>query len=260
MHARLNTLFACLLVAASTGLAQQKETPLTSVALFKVTPDKMVGFMTIMNLFTPALDKLLAAGTITGYGVESDILHTGEPNVAFWISSSNFTNLAEGEKAIQSVIKSNPDKMAAAWGLTDFAAHRDLIVRSIESNYGKVPAGALPVSDFDARKIKPGKGSAVTMMFRHFDKPILDKLVADGTIYGYSLDVEAVHTMEPGMAWFIVIMPNLGAKDKVRAAYDAASEKMSASERDAMQKMQEEMFVAGSHRDSLSEALIFKMK
>jgi len=260
MQIRRNTLFVCLLLAASACFGQQTETPLTSVALFKVTPDKIAAFMDVMKLFTPELDKLLAAGTIRGYGVDSDIVHTGEPNVAFWISSSNFTTLAESEKAVQSVIRGNPDKMKTAWGLSDFAAHRDLIVRSVESNYGRVPEGALPVSDFDARKIKPGKSSSVLMMFRHFDKPILDKLVADGVIYGYSLDVEAVHTMEPGMSWFITVLPSLGAKDKVRAAYNAAFEKLSASERDAMQKMEDDMFVPGSHRDSLSEALIFRTK
>ncbi len=260
MNVRHTTLSACLLLAASACFGQQTETPLTSVAMFKVTPDKMGGFMDVMTLIAPALDKLLAAGTITGYGVDSDMLHTGEPNLAFWFSAANFAGLGEGEKAIDSAIAANPEKMKSAWGLTDFAAHRDLIVRSVESNYGKVPAGAHPISDFDARRIKPGKNSSAMMMFRHFEKPILDKLVADGVIYGYSLDVEAVHTMEPGMTWFITILPDLGAKDKVRAAFTAASQKFSASERDAMQKMEDEIFVQGSHRDQLSEALIFKMK
>ena len=260
MHARTSALSACLLIAAGTLFGQSKPQPLTSVAMFKVTPDKMSAFMDVMKLFPPALDKLIAAGTIDAYGVDSDVLHGEGPNVEFWITAPNFTAIDAAEKAVESVITANPDKFKAAWGLTDFASHRDLIVRSLESNHGKVPAGALPVTDFDMQKLKPGRGASARMLFNHFEKPVLDKLVADGTIHGYSLDVEAVHTSEPGTMWLVITMPNLGTRDKIRAAFNAANEKMKDYEREAIDKIYDDTFDSRAHRDFISQALIFKSK
>ncbi len=260
MHVRTSTLFACLLLAASSTYGQSKPQPLTSVAMFKVTPDKMGAFMDVMKLFPPALDKLLAAGTIQAYGVDSDILHGEGPNVEFWISGADFAAIDAAHKAVQSVITANPEKMNTAWGTTDFAAHRDLIVRSVESNHGKVPAGALPITDFGMQKVKPGRAAVARTLFSHHEKPVLDKLVADGAIYGYSFDVEAVHTSAPGTMWLIVNLPNLAAKDKVRAAFNAAWEKMPETEREAIDKVYDDTFDASAHRDFLTEALIFKAK
>jgi hypothetical protein len=260
MHARTSALSACLLIAAGTLFGQSKPQPLTSVAMFKVTPDKMPAFMDAMSLFPPALDQLIAAGTIDAYGVDSDILHGQGANVAFWITGADFAAIDAAEKAVQSVMRANPEKMKTAWSVIDFASHRDIIVRSLESNHSKVPAGTLPVTGFSMEKIKPGQENVARTLFLHHQKPVLDKLVADGTIYGYSLDVEAVHTSAPGATWLVVTMPNLGAKDRVRAAFNAAREKMPAGERQAVDKVYDEAFDHSAHRDSLAQALIFKSK
>ncbi len=261
MHvARLSVLAGLLLAAGSTFAQTAQPRPITSVALFKVTPDKMGNFMEVMKIFPPALDKLLADGAITGYGVDADVLHTGGPNVAFWISGTGFASVDISEKAIEEAMKANPDKMKLGWSATDFASHRDLIVRSVEGKMGTVPAGTLPYTDFDEEKIKPGKFGVAMMLFRHFEKPVLDKLVDDGVIYGYSLDVEAVHTTEPNRCWFLTVLPNLAAKDKVRAAMMAAREKLPESDRQALDEIEKDVFDFTAHRDSISQAVIFKSK
>ncbi|MBI4893835.1 MAG: hypothetical protein HY821_24680 [Acidobacteria bacterium] len=254
-------IFAGLLLAAGSLCAQQDQPkPITSVAMFKVTPDKMGSFMETMKIFPPVLDKLMADGSLLGYGVDADVLHSGGTNVAFWISGPGFAAIDKSEKAIGDAMKANPEKMKLGWGATDFGAHRDLLVRSVEGKMGKVPAGTLPFTDFSEEKVKPGKMPVAMMLFRHFEKPVLDKLVEDGVIYGYSVDVEAVHTSEPGKIWFLTIMPNLAAKDKVRAAMMAAMAKMPESDRTALEEIEKDVFVASAHRDSISEALIFKTK
>jgi hypothetical protein len=260
MHVRNLSAIACLLLASGSAFAQQKATPLTTVSMFRITPEKMGPFMDIMKLFPPALDKLIASGAVLAYGVDSDIVHLEGPNVAFWITSPDYAGVDAAGKAVKAVIAANPEKMKAAWGLTSFGDHRDLLVRSLVSNHGKIPAGALPISDFYQMKVKPGRGATATMLFNHLQKPALDKLVADGTIYGYSLDVEAVHTQAPGTRWLIISLPDLGAKSKVLAAYQAAMAKLSEIEREAMQLVSEDTFDQKDHRDMLSEALIFKAK
>ena len=97
-------------------------------------------------------------------------------------------------------------------------------------------------------------------MFKKYDQPVFDKLVADGVIYAYEVDVEAVHTMEPGLVWTIVSMPDLGTKDKVNAAFEEAEKKLSEGERDMAEKAYMEMVAPGSHRDSLSTSVLYKAK
>jgi len=250
------------LLCTTVGIVSaQQRPPLTSVALFKVAPDKVEAFVAKSKAFVPLLDKLMASGTVTGYGIDVDVLHVpGATNVAIWVSSPNYATLEKVEKEIESFQKANAATMNEMRALSDGASHRDLIVQSLESKMKAPPAGSTPVSDFDIVSVKPGKMSEFRALVKKYDVPVLDKLVDDGTIHGYSMDTEAVHTMKPGMVWQIVTMPNLAAKDKVQAAFREASQRMSETERAAQTKAYEELVEAGSHRDSLSVSVVFKVK
>lgn len=250
----------CLLLAAGSVFAQPAQTPLTSVALFRVQPDKLERFVEMVQLVTPALEKLRQAGTVLGYGLDSDVLHQQGPNVALWITVRDFAGVAESDKAVQAALRANAEKMKDLYAVSGFGDHRDLLVRSVESGQGKVPDGALPFTFFQQEKVKPGKMPIARMMFRHHDKPVLDKLVRDGVIYGYSMDVEAIHTMEPGTVLYLIVAPDIGAMDKVRAAFQESMQKMSDGEREAIEQMEEEVFDRKAHRDSISRALIFKAR
>jgi hypothetical protein len=138
--------------------------------------------------------------------------------------------------------------------------HHDFILRTWEASHKGIPAGAQPVEDIDSVRVKPGRGRDFLTMFRNFDKPVYEKLVTDGVIYAYELDSEAVHTLEPGLIWVIVSMPSLGAKDKVNAAFDAAEKALPEGQRDIMNKEYEGVTVPGSHRDSLSTSVVFRVK
>ncbi len=248
----------CIITAAASA---QPRPPLTSVALFKVSPDKVEAFVAKGKSFVPVLDKLMSSGTVTGYGIDVDMLHVpGATNVAFWVSSPDFATLEKSEKELENFQKANAAMMAELRSLSDVSAHHDLIVQSLERKLKPAPAGAKPVSDFDQVTVKPGKLGEYLALMRKHEKPILDKLVDDGVIYGYSLDSEAVHTMKPGTVWQIVTMPDLGTKDKVRAAFREASNKLTEEERSKIDKQYEELIEPGSHRDSLSVSVVYKTK
>ncbi len=259
MTKRLLTL-ATLLFAATT-LSAQGYKSLTSVATFKVPPGKEGAFVEKGKAFIPTLDKLMADGTVLAYGMDVDILHVpGNNNVAFWVTVPNYDAVEKEDIAIEAFIKANPALMGDMMGLTDMSAHQDLLVRTREEAHRSVPAGAQPIGDFDVVRIKPGRAQDFMTMFKKFDEPVYEKLVADGVIYSYSLDTEAVHTMEPGLFWVIVSMPNLGTKDKVNAAFEEADKKLSDGDRDLAEKTYLDIVVPGSHRDSLSTSVIFKEK
>ncbi len=44
--------------------------------------------------------------------------------------------------------------------------------------------------------------------------PVLEKLLADGTIVEYEIDTEAIHTEAPGAFWIFYITPNAEGLDK----------------------------------------------
>ena len=53
--------------------------------------------------------------------------------------------------------------------------------------------------------------------------PLFERLLADGTIYEYEVDTEAIHTEAPGTFWIFYLASNADALDKVNAAVHAAT-------------------------------------
>jgi hypothetical protein len=257
----MRLLAAATLLFAATTVSAQGYKYLTSVAAFKVAPGKDAAFVEKGKAFTAPLDALMAAGTVLAYGIDVDMLHVpGENNVAFWATVPNYDALAKEENAIQEFIRANPGLMQDLASLADMTTHHDLVIRTREEGHKSVPAGAQPIADFDIQKVKPGHMQDFMTLFHKYDQPVFDKLVADGVIYAYQVDTEGVHTMEPGLVWIIVTMPNLGAKDKVNAAFEEADKKLSDGERDMVEKAYLDTVVPGAHRDSLSVSVVYKVK
>ena len=250
----------CLLFAAASVSAQPAAAPLTAVSLFRVQPDRMERFVEVVQVVTPALEKLRQAGTLEAYGLDADVFHLESPNVALWYTAKNFAGISEGERAIQEALRANADKAKDAYSITDFDKHRDLLVRSLERGQGKIPAGALPVTFFQQEKVKPGKMAVARMMFQHYAKPVQEQLVRDGVINCYSMDVEALHTIGPKVVWFLILAPDPGAMDKVRDAFTAAQAKLPDAERRAFDEMEDEVCDRKAHRDSVSRAIIFRSR
>ena len=55
-------------------------------------------------------------------------------------------------------------------------------------------------------------------------------------------------------------MPDLGAKDKVRAAFLEASKKLPDGEREVLDKLAFEMTERGRHRDDMAISVVFRQK
>ena len=59
---------------------------------------------------------------------------------------------------------------------------------------------------------------ALETLSKSFIVPLLEKLLADGSIVEYEIDTEAIHTEAPGTFWIDVIAPNADGLDKLNAA------------------------------------------
>lgn len=253
----LRLVAACLAAAALPALVHgQDNTGYTSVGLFKVKPEGTAAFVENMKkVLAPVGAKLMSEGTVTGYGVDLDMFHSpGSTNAAIWVEVPSFAAWGKAEEAIGAALKASPGVSAAIFGATDPSKHADFMMRHLFASTKPVPAGVLPYTNFYAVKVKPGKMNEFSQLFEKYQKPVYDKMVADGVILGYSVDAEIIHTDAGDTVWIVTLMKDLGAKDKMLAITSALPD------RRAMQVNLAGITVEGTHRDSITQAVMFVTK
>jgi len=280
MHRYSLLLLAIFLLAPGLALAQQPE-PITYVATFSVKPGKEGDFINLVKKYDqPMFEKLMADGAVLGWGVDGAILHhQGEPTHDLWWTMPNYAALdkvfaafeelekkmkaedeqraAEARKLKQPIPKTAEQEFLEA---VDLKNHHDFLLRSIVSNIKPVPVGTLPYLGLFRFRVERGRGQDYRKLWEKYDKPVWDKLLADGVIYGYGIDVEDFTSLEPGTRWFWVSMPDLATGDKIDATFAADRDKRSEEERAAIGRQFREVTVAGSSHDDLYRAAIFAAK
>ena len=209
----------------------------------------------------PVLEKLLADGVITEYGLASAAIHTPDGYThSTWYSGRTIADL---EKALAALLAADRKLPAAERRRadTDFAGtkHSDLLVRSrvVRGGTTKLTTGYITVG---TDQIQPGKTQAYDERFEKVLRPIVEPLVASGAVISYGIDTEFIHTADPMMRnrWYLV--PNADGLDKVAAAVKAFTDKQTPSEREASDKTSQEILVGSAHRDELWEITAYASK
>src|SRR5208282_6814866 len=130
---------------------------------------------------------------------------------------------------------------------------KDFLTRDLVFVAGNTmpPAGALPYTRYNFIKVKPGKADAYRATWEKYNKPVLDKLVADGTVLAFGLSVEEVKTTGDltHFVWYAV--NSLSGLDKVRSAILADRDRRSPEEREAITAA----FLAASEPDAARSAV-----
>jgi hypothetical protein len=195
----------------------------------------------------PILEKLAGDGTLVGWGVYEEIVHTpdGYTHGAWWTS----TTIAGVEKARRALLAAS----ASSPSLAGATGHRDFFLRAI-INGGKPFAGEgyLTVSSY---LLKPGKGREWKELWEKHDKPLFDDLVAKGTLLAYSVEVEDLHTDNPLRRSVVTLTPNAEADDQFVAAADAAGAKLTPQERQTRALTFEALVEPAAHRDSYARII-----
>jgi hypothetical protein len=282
MYRRCLLLLTVFLVAAGPVLAQQPE-PVSLAATFTVKPGMEEQFINLVKKYDqPVFEKLMTDGAVVAWGVDVPVLHhPGEPTHTVWWGMPNYAAMDKVLAAfaeLEKKIKADDEQRAAEarrlkqpvpkpalqefFESVDISQHRDFVYRSIIFNAtsSPVPAGALPYTSTSRFRVERGRGPDYRQLFEKYDKPIMDKLVADGVVLAYGLDVEDVTSQEPGTRWFWVAVPNLAAIDKIEAAFNADRQRRSEEERATISRQFREVIVAGSSHDDLTRAVMFAVK
>jgi len=161
------------------------------------------------------MEKMVADGSIIEYGTFANLIHQeGEPTHGSWFSASSEGKLM---KALEQVY---------ALGLTaspveSNSKHWDLILvsHSYNGRSGHYEDAYLSGSQW---QVKTGEGHAFNELINSTIVPVLDKLVADGSLVSYSVGSEDYHTQKPGEVSLVYTAADASGLDKVDSAMDAA--------------------------------------
>jgi hypothetical protein len=165
----------------------------------------------------PILEKALSGGTIVGFGTDMTVIHTanGGTNDQWWCATSRAGLMNVLEQFYQSGSSTTPVLASAT-------KHWDDLVVSRYYNWqpGSVKNGYAHVGFYKLKADAPD--DAVEMLSKNLVVPVLEKMLADGTIAEYEVDEYAIHTEAPGAFAIVYIAKNADGLDKVQSAVEAS--------------------------------------
>lgn len=273
-------LFAMLLscISAVARQSQQPMQPLTFWYGYAVNPGKEDEFLDLVKTVgQPVRDKLMADGVILAWGVQTSFLRVpGDVTHFIWYAVADYASLEKVDTAMRAQIakltdeagKSGPSTkkgqkaaeapMARLAQIVDMCKTHDFLTRDLVIGLSpSAPSGVLPVSRYNFFKVKPGKSADFRKAWEKYNKPVFDKLLADGVVLAYGLAVEDVRT-EGSFTHFVWYdVKDLASLDKVRAAFNADRDRRSQEEQEALTHLFVSLQDADAFRSELIRSLIF---
>lgn len=116
-----------------------------------------------------------------------------------------------------------------------------------------------PITVASFFKVVPGKGDTVMGLIKKYDKPVMDKLMADGTIAGWGVGMPWAHTNGSWNLVFWVDAPDWASHGKVDQAFEAAEKARSTDENKKIEQEFHASTVADAHRDLVYRQVAGKM-
>lgn len=277
------SLFFCLfamLLSCVSSFAQQAAPPMQPLTFwyeYTVAPGKEEEFMDLVKTVgQPVRDKLMADGVIMAWGVETPLLRVpGNATHVIWYAVNDYAGVEKVATAMAAQIakldedsaKSGASKkgqkpaastMARLNEVADLTKVHDYLTRDLVIGFAPTsPSGTLPYVRYNFVKVKPGKAVEYRKTWEKYNKPILEKLAADGVIIAYGLSVEDIRTDGDftHYAWYAV--KDLASFDKVRAAAIADRDRRSQEEQDAINHLFASLTDPDAGRSEVQRSLIF---
>ena len=213
-------LILCLAMAVGPSQAQMATPAKPPIYIYVSTwavPRAQWGDMTKLDdLDRPVLDKLVADGTLVGYGSYTNLIHQeGEPTHGSWFTATSEGNLLKGLEAIYA----NPGSTSAP--VEGVSKHWDQILTgaAYNSKPGVSTGGYLTWSRW---QVKPGQMHAYAELNKKAFVPILEKLLAEGSITSYGELHEDYHQDKLGLVFDYMTVPDAASLDKANKAFDDA--------------------------------------
>ena len=261
---------------------QQMPQPLTYWSGYAVRPGKEDEFMNLVKTVgEPVRDKQMAEGVVLGWGIEVPLLRSpGGWTHLIWYTVADWSGIEKVQSAIQAQLAKLAAEEAKATeegrkkgqkpGTTtaerirevfDSSKTRDWLTRDLVFVAGSamLPAGLLPYTRYNFGKVKPGKAADFRAAWDKYNKPVLDKLVADGVILAYGLAVEELKTDGAWTHFIWYGVKSMDAFEKVRNAFGADRNRRSQEERDSIAATFTKATDPDAARQEVTRAIVFKL-
>lgn len=160
-----------------------------------------------------AMSKAVSDGTLVSFGSYSVLNHQeGQPTHGSWFSARSMANLM---KVLEGV-RSAPDATAP---VLVASKHWDYILASHDYNAhsGAFKNGYLRVG---AWSYKPGASDPGGKIMKATMVATLEKLLAEGALHSYQIDLERVHSADPDTFHVAVVTNGADGIDKFDASLD----------------------------------------
>ena len=162
------------------------------------------------------LQKALASGAIVGYGSDETLVHSidGSTHDSWWSAMSMAGLLNVLDQFYTTGTATSPVLAGATkpWDNLWVSRYYNWHSGSFKNGYTRVGAYKLA---------KDAPDDAVDTLSKNVIVPLLEKLLADGTLYEYEIDTQALHTEAPGTFLIVYVAKNPEGLDKVDAAVRA---------------------------------------
>jgi hypothetical protein len=225
MNGKMETVFAGLMGLATLALsgvpalAQMQEVkskpPMYSyVANWQVPRANWGDMEKTTGSVNGILDQAFADGTIIGHGYDVNLVHTETDSTHdVWWSSMSMAGII---KALDRIHASSVYTNSAP-SLNE-SKHWDEVWVSHYYNW-KSGAFKNAYTHVGVYKLKDdAPDSALDDLSQHFMVPVLEKLIADGTILEYEIDEAAIHTAAPGTFLVVYLTPTPEGIDTTQQA------------------------------------------
>ena len=207
----------CALPALSQTAEVKEKPPMYSYVSFWTVPRTQWAEFEKSNAADESiLQKALASGALVAYGNDRNLVHEAEgPTHDDWWASTSLAGLLNVlDQFYKAGTASSPAMVSAT-------KHWDGIYVSRFYNW-RAGSYKNAYTHGASYKLKPdAPDEAVEMLSKSVLVPFFEKLLADGTIFEYEVDTEAVHTMSPGTFLVFYLSQNAEGLDKVNSALQA---------------------------------------
>ncbi len=213
-------LVALLLVSAPAwAQGNSNQQPIfTYVSLWGV-PRAQWGDIAKVNAENKAvLDPLVANGSLLGYGTFENWVHSdGGYTHGDWFQATSVASLLK-------TLETFYTRPAATAPVRAASKHQDYLM--ISTIYGaRAVSNSTGYLRVISAEIQTGKMDDFLEAYRRYIVPVYEKLLADGTIVNYQLDMEYNIENAPGRFFSVVDTRDAEGMDKVRAAFGEVFEK-----------------------------------
>jgi hypothetical protein len=268
-------LLSCISSAAQQSQPQMQ--PLTFWYGYTINPGKEDEFLDLVKTVgQPVRDKLMADGVVLAWGVQVSLLRVPGTSTHFiWYAVADYAGVEKVDSSMRAQIAKLNDEGAKSGAMkkgqkattpvtarlaeiADMSKVHDFLTRDLVIGLSSTPmSGVLPYSRYNFLKVKPGKAADFRKAWEKYNKPVFDKLMADGVILAYGLAVEEVRTDGEFTHFVWYDVKDMASFDKVRAAFMADRDRRSQEEQDSLTHLFVSLQDLDATRSEIGRSLIF---